>query len=121
MDTSKYMPPKDEDMHLITLPSSKRMKKEHRQFIVFKKNKRIFFNISLLRGSSVMCYLCDGVPTIKYDEKSPSFIDVQWAIDEKIGGELCIQLGRIQKELSEREDLWKEYGADHIELEGIKK
>lgn len=102
----KYHPPENEEMYLVTLPSTKRLKKEKRQFLIFKESKRIFFNKDLLSFSGILCWMVDGVPAIKYDHKSPMFIDTQWAIDEKIDGEISVQLERIQKELLEKKEIW---------------
>ena len=117
MNTEKYMPPKDEDQFLITLNSNKKLKKSLRQFIIFKSNRQIFINAELLGTSGMLCYLCDGVPLIRYDnKKSPYFIDSQWVIDEKIQGEsFCKELKRIVEELREREEIWQHQIEDHVE------
>lgn len=95
-----YDPPSNEECFCLTLNADKRVAKKLRTFVIFKKSKRIFFNMELLSQQGILCYLCDGVGTMKYDEKSPQFIDADWIVDEKIDGEdFWKQIKRIRDEL----------------------
>ena len=96
----KYSPPPNEEMLLLTLECKKRMKKSLKECIFFEKTKQVFLNFELLGTSAYICALCDSIPLLRYDKKSPFFIDSQWIIDEKIGGkEFYQEIQRLANEV----------------------
>jgi len=87
-------------MFLCNFTSSKRIKKSLLEFVVFKPSNRIFINIEILGTQGILCASCDGIRMMRYDnKKSPTFVDSQWVIDEKMGGEVSKEIERLIIEL----------------------
>jgi len=103
MNYKNYNVPQEE-MFLGHFKSSKRIKKSLLEWIVFKPSDRIFINIEILGNQGFLCATCDGIGMMRYDnKKSPTFVDSQWVIDEKIGGEISREIERLVNELRNNE------------------
>jgi hypothetical protein len=103
MNTSKYDAPQNTEYYIghFTAKGDKRLKKSLREWMLYPKERKLFVNVALLNEEGLLCMYCDGISRIKYlDKKSPTFINSQWIIDEKIGGsEFYNEIKRLQQEV----------------------
>ena len=91
----KYSRPKDDTYRQghFTVIKGKKCSEKKREWHFYDSTGQIFINIEILGGQAFMCAVIDGVDMYHHKGSDVVFVDSQWAIDEKIGGDEC------QKEL----------------------
>lgn len=116
---NKYDPPINAEFQINHFKCNKRMKKSLLEFVAFDKEKRIFINIEILGTSGILCACCDGIAMFRYNnKKSPTFIDSQWVIDEKIGGkDVWFEIKRLVEELQNNKSLWEYDRSKYARIE----